>query len=185
MGMQQKPDEFDPTIFSAQMSSSSMAGRLKMEAKRIFEGVESRRRSKTRAKDERHRWGESADDWLMVEVYLLVRRLKRIRRAAALGDAVANSPVRHKGRHDIGKQPFKQALFLIFADSMVPSFQSPLNRQRRSLFGDALAYADAHDVPPAYVNGFIKQAGLHRCRAKLKALYEEPRSSRSDVIEIV
>lgn len=58
---------------------------------------------------------------------------------------------------------------------MVPVGKSPLSRNKRSEPGDALAHADVHSVPSKLLNGFIKQARLKECRAKLEERYVEPR----------
>lgn len=169
-------DEFDPKLFSRRMSPRVIAQRLEMEVNRIFDGTRRRMRAQKKlGRLDEGRWGESANDWLSCEVYLLVRRLRRTGHLDALNGAIERTPVKSKGLHDISDQPFKLALFLIFGDLMVPVLNSPLSRNQRSELGDALAYADFHNVPSKFLNGFIKQARLKECRAKLKAKYVEPR----------
>ena len=174
---------FDLPRFSRRMARRAIARSLEMEVTRIQNGTERRIRAQKLRRSIHELWDESANDWLSCEIYLLVRRLKRIGHLEALNDAVKKAPVRRKGQHDISEQPFKLALFLIFGDLMVLHASSPLSRNKRSELGDALAYADVHNVPAKYLNGFIKQAGMKECRAKLKELHVEPRfDSRADVI---
>lgn len=170
------------------MSSSVIDEVLHQEAQRIFDGFVSRHalQAHQSAKDDNSSsWGEDAEDWMLAEIYILVRKLKSIRKVKAIDRAIAKVPWGQKGRGDMSKHPFKQMLFLLFGKMMVRGARSPLSRQRRSLLGDALSYADVHAVPVAYLNGFIKQAGLTQCRAKLEARYEEPRSNRQDIIVII
>lgn len=180
--------ELQPIAFGRGMASPVIDEMLQREAKRIFDGFVSRKAplaSESPQGDVPSSWGESAEDWMLAEVYILVRQLRRSRKTRAIDRLIAKVPLGKKGRGDMSKHPFKQMLFLMFGEMMVPGTRSPLSRQRRMLLGDALEYADVHDVPAAYVNGFIKQAELTQCRAKLEKLYEEPRSERTDIIAII
>lgn len=173
---------FDPALISRKMSRRAIARRLDAEVKRIFDGTRRRMRAQKDGAANERAWGESANDWLSCEVYRLVRRLRGTGHLDALKDAIERAPAKSKGLHDVSEQPFKLALFLIFGDLMVPVGKSPLSRNKRSELGDALAYADVHSVPSKYLNGFIKQARLKECRAKLEKQYIEPRfDSRSDL----
>lgn len=175
-------DSFNPALISRNMSRRAIARQLDTEVKRIFDGTRRRMRKPKLERADERRWGESANDWLSCEVYLLVRRLRREGHLDALTDAINRAPVKSRGQHDISEQPFKQALFLIFGDMMVPERKSPLSRNKRSELGDALAYADVHGVSSKFLNGFIKQAKPKECRAKLREHYVEPRfRSRSDL----
>ena len=166
------------------MASTAIDEMLASEVARIFEGYERRLALSPHDDGNPRHWGESAQDWMLAEVYSLVRQLIGIRKKNAINRAIARVPKGRKGRGDMRKHPFKQALFLIFGKLMVPDSDSPIDRRRRSQLGDALAYANAHNVPAAYLNGFIKQAGVTKCRAKFLAGYEEPRSGRDDIIII-
>lgn len=176
--------EQQSATFTEGMASTAIDEMLTLEVTRIFEGYKRRMALSSHDHANPAHWGESAQDWMLAEVYLLVRQLIAIRKVNALNRAIVKAPKGRKGRRDMSNQPFKQALFLIFGKLMVSEGDSPLDRRRRSQLGEALTYANAHDVPAAYLNGFIKQAGLAKCRAKLKAGYEEPRSGRDDIIII-
>lgn len=162
--------------FEKSMSEDEIDGLLAEEVKRIFDGYA---RHGARLGGKRKTWGESARDWMLAEVYALVRKLRRSDQLQAIDRAIAQAPRgKAKGRGDMSKYPFKQALYLIFGDAMVPGSDCKVDRRRRPSWADALEYADAHNVQTKFLNGFIKQAGISSCRAKLEAGFEEPRWKR-------
>lgn len=162
--------------FQKAMNEDEVDGLLAEEVKRIFDGYVGRG---TRLGDKPKAWGESARDWMLAEVYALVRRLRRSGQLQAINRAIAQAPRgKTKGRGDMSKYPFKQALYLIFGDAMAPGSDCKVDRRRRPSWAYALEYADAHNVQTKFLNGFIKQAGISSCRAKLEAGFEEPRWKR-------
>lgn len=166
-------DDFDRRSFTRRMVPKVLVRHLDEEKDRIFRGMQKRKRRETEGKN--GPWAESAEDWMVRQVYQVVRQLIRLGHVEIVAQAIDKSGGRRKGRYDIEDQPFKLALFFIFGSSMVPTIRSPLSRNRRHLLGDALAYADRHNVPSKYLNGFIKQAGLKQCRKKLEdPLHREP-----------
>ena len=164
------------TKFDRTMNDDEIDGLLAEEVKRIFDGYA---RNGKRLGDKRKTWGESARDWMLAEVYALVRKLRRLDQLQAIDRAIAQTPrEKTKGRADMSKYPFKQALYLIFGEAMAPGSDCKVDRRRRPSWADALEYADAHNVQTKFLNGFIKQAGITSCRAKLEAGFEEPRWKR-------
>lgn len=116
---------------------------------------------------------EDPDDRMVRRTYRLICNLLDANAQTILLDMLKASGRRYKNRHSIDDKPFTQALLLM---SWWVEDGGPLlaDGSRRKELSDAMAYADRHGVPSRYVNGFIKQAGLNKIAAKLKAEHFEP-----------
>jgi hypothetical protein len=127
--------------------------------------------------DQVRAWAEGADDWLIRRIYELVRHL-RLNGGGRFLRWAKGSGVAYQGGGDISDHPYKMALLIFAGQQSADTPRAPFNRQRRHLLGDAMAYADFHDVPAKHLNGFIKQAGLKQCKDKLIAGHREPGFTR-------
>ena len=118
-------------------------------------------------------FAENPDDRMVRRTYHLICNLLDANGQAILLEMLKASKRRYKNRHSIDDKPFTQALLLM---SWWVEGGGPLlaDGSRRKDLSDAMAYADRHGVPNKYVNGFIKQAGLNKISAKLKANHFEP-----------
>lgn len=119
-------------------------------------------------------WDESAEQWAVRRVYGIVRQLKKADRLSELEvycDKISDRPGRLQATVD---QPFKNALYAFLGIAKGSDRLVPMTRQRRFLIGEALNYADRHDVEARYVICFIKHAGLRDIPRKLAEGYVEP-----------
>lgn len=86
------------------------------------------------------------------EAYRLVRDLRAGPRGA-LEDVLAYK-VAIKG-----VRPERRSIFSLNFDALAAEINTPLAKQTRSDYCNALEYADKHEIPPELVIGFIKQVG--------------------------
>lgn len=119
-------------------------------------------------------WEESAEQWAIRRIYEMVRQLKQAERLSELEvfvDQICDCRDRLRPASD---HPFKSALYSIMGVATRGDRVAPMTRQRRFLIGEALIYADRHDVAAQYVICFIMHAGLRDIPQKLDERYIEP-----------
>ena len=158
-------------MFGKGLSDLEAARKFKREAERITGGWLARLGTYNGSGDDD--FMENPDDWMVRYTYQLVQSLLRANKEAALEIILIKDKREHRRLESIAHQPYKQALLIVTGWNSRGS-SSLMTRQRRMELGNAMIYAHQHSVPPEYVNGFIKQAGLKRIQKKLDADYVEP-----------
>lgn len=167
----EEPAQRNP--FTRSQSSHVAKRTFEREATLIRRGWIERARNHDRLSADAIIMAEHPDDWMQRHTYRMVRRLIACGHSGILNNLVGQIGTRHGSRHDISKQPFKQALLVMSWWREDHSSQPLMDRRRRAELGDAMQYALLHRVPPKYLCAFAKYVGLEKVSAKLKAGHRE------------
>lgn len=161
-------------IFRRKQTASVVKRLFSQQATLIRQGWLRRRASFARLQPNESILVEDPDDWLLRHTYRLVKHLLVAGHQEILQALVEEVGTRHGSRHDIGEQPFKQALLAMFWWHEGATSAPVLTRQRRSEWGDAMEYARRHNVPSKYFCAFARQCRLKNIGYKLQAGHREP-----------
>lgn len=105
-------------------------------------------------------WDETAEQWAIRRIYRMVRALRASDELQVLAEFVVKLSRLNGETQAFLDQPHKLALNIVMGGTPENDPFVVMTRQRRFLLGEAMAYADTHNVSPRHVNGFIKLAGL-------------------------
>jgi hypothetical protein len=118
-------------------------------------------------KTESRDWDESSRAWLRRTIYALVKHCldEQLQKVFDEPPLKGSIPARQKTSSNWFKEGFRQ-LYLS---------ETQLSRSVRDEFAVQMLYAYGHNVPPVYLNGFLKLAGKRqKVEQKLHAEYTEP-----------
>jgi len=95
---------------------------------------------------------ESANAWFKREAYALLRHYVDRELTSVFAQTIRADSRSAKLTDDAVDNPYKQGLLAMFSDES-------LSRSDRHVFGNQMLYADRHDVPSEFLNGFLAMSG--------------------------
>jgi hypothetical protein len=121
--------------------------RFELEADQLIQELVERRSVKPGPRD------ESPNAWFKRNSYAFLRDYIESGREAVFCKLIDRDRRSHVAVKEATKNVFKAGLLAMVADDEI------ISRNDRSVFGNQMLYAWAHDVPPEFLNAFIGVSG--------------------------